>query len=267
MFLSQRATQAEYFDDRERSPAEISDFFSALARTNRLFAFAEPFQQLLPRLLGAKSCRSLSLLDLGAGDGSLGKFLTKWAARQNWDWRFTNLDISPKALRLNQSGRNVIGSVLALPFADASFDVVIASQMTHHLSTEEEVSRHFRETWRVSRSALLMTDLHRNVFLYGMLWLLFRLQHYPKHFCDDGLLSVRRGWLVRELRPLVERAGLSDARLWLRFGTRIILQARKPVSTASDFSGEAHLAAPATTNETSERCQPADEFYSVRSDK
>ena len=180
MFLSQRATQAEYFDDRDRPTAEITDFFSALARTNRLFAFAEPFQQLLPRLLGQEKCRSLSLLDLGAGDGSLGKVLSQWAARQNWDWNFTNLDISPASLRLSQSGHNVVGSVLALPFADASFDVVIASQMTHHLSTNEEVTQHFREAWRVTRSGLLLTDLHRNVFLYGMLWLLFNWKAFSK---------------------------------------------------------------------------------------
>jgi len=233
MFLSQRVTQAEFFDERDRRAAEIAQFYSALEHVNRLFAFTEPFQQLLPRLLGTEKCRLLSLLDLGAGDGSLGKVLARWAARRNRDWRFTNLDISPAALRLNQTGRNVVGSVLALPFADASFDVVMASQMTHHLSTDREVTQHFREVWRVSRSALLITDLHRNIFLYGLLWLLFIVKRYPKPFCGDGLLSVERSWRVPELLPLVERAELQNARLWLRFGTRIIFQARKPIKAHS----------------------------------
>src|SRR6266850_5049419 len=162
MFLSQRATQAEYFDAANRSFTEVADGYRQLARANRIFLFSHPFEFVLPRLLGKERCRSLSLLDMGAGDGSLGIKLARWAARQGWDWRFTNLDLNPHALRLNSHTRNIAGSVLALPFREGSFDAVIASQMTHHLFSNAELIQHFREAWRVTRDALVLSDLHRN---------------------------------------------------------------------------------------------------------
>jgi 2-polyprenyl-3-methyl-5-hydroxy-6-metoxy-1,4-benzoquinol methylase len=228
MFLSHRATQAEYLDLPGRTQVEIGKSYEALASVNRFFVFAEPFQRPLPKWLGPGNCRSLSLLDLGAGDGSLGALLTRWAAeKQGWDWRFTNLDVSVPALRLNQSGANVAGSALALPFRDGSFDVVIASQMTHHLTRDDEVIQHLCEAWRVARRAIFFSDLHRGPVLYGMLWLLLQLRRFPKSFNGDALLSVRRGFRTGELRQLAGRAGIPAAKVWLYYGSRVIVQAKK----------------------------------------
>jgi 2-polyprenyl-3-methyl-5-hydroxy-6-metoxy-1,4-benzoquinol methylase len=228
MFFNRRAMQAEYFDLPGRSESEIAGFYGALARINRLFNYAEPFQRLLPKYLGRENCRSLSFLDLGAGDGSLGVLLGEWAAnKRRWNWRFTNLDVNLAALRLGKGGCNVAGSVVALPFGDASFDLVIASQMTHHLATKEEIQLHLTEAWRVARRAIFFSDLHRGPLLYSLLWLMFQLRRYPKHFQYDGLLSVRRGFRVHELRALARDAGIVRARAWLYYGTRVILQARK----------------------------------------
>ena len=229
MFLSRRATQAEYFDAPDRADAEIGEFYESLASINRLFHFAEPFQRRLPKLVGPHACQSLSILDLGAGDGFLGTMLSEWATKKRgWKWEFTNLDANPAALRRARSGTNVVGSVLALPFSDSSFDVVIASQMTHHLVSDADIIRHFREAWRVARRGILFTDLHRNCFLYAALNLFFRLRRYPKHFRDDALISVRRGFRIGELRKLAAQAGIAGGRAWLYFGARTILEARKP---------------------------------------
>ncbi len=228
MFFTRRATQAEYSDLPGRPQAEIVEFYAALARINRVFVFADPFERLLPKLLGRENCRSLSFQEHGAGDRSRGLLRAEWAARERgWTWRFTNIDVNLSALRLGKGANNVAGSVLALPFCDGSFDIVIASQMTHHLATDQEIQRHFREAWRVARRAIVFSDLHRGPFLYGVLWLMFHLRRYPEHFRYDGLLSVRRGFRVDELRVLAREAGISRARVWLHYGTRVILQARK----------------------------------------
>src|SRR6266404_3845118 len=147
MFLSHRSKQAEYFDS-ERPVAELVGFFQSLRHLNNLFAFGEPFQRLVPELLGHSNCVSLSMLDLGAGDGSLGKVLIDWAAQRGWSWRVTNLDSSFRALNLNREGRNVAGSATALPFGTGTFDLVVASQMTHHLM-DSEAKQLLREAWRV----------------------------------------------------------------------------------------------------------------------
>ena len=226
MFLSQRATQAEYCDQLDLPLDEVADNYRHLARFNRLMLVADPFQRLLVRWLGRNNVARLSILDLGAGDGYLGGRIEAWARHFGWDWRVTNLDVSVTALQLGARRCSVAGSVCALPFADRSFDVVIASQMTHHL-TDDETVQHFVEAWRVTRDAIFLTDVHRNAGAFCGISLLLRWLRVSPRFLADGLLSVRRGWRVGEWRELARRAGLPKPRVWLYYGSRVILQARK----------------------------------------
>lgn len=218
--------QAEYFDLPDRAEAETVEAFQDLDRINRFFKFALPFQEQLPRWLGNEQCRCLEILDVGAGTGLLGRTLTAWASERGWAWRFTNLDANPLGLRLGEVERAVVGSALSLPFADGTFDVVIASQMTHHLR-DDEVVAHLREAWRVSRDAVMISDLHRNVGLYALLWLSTRMLGISQSVKADALISVKRGFHLVELRELAGRADLAEAKVWLYCGTRIVLQARK----------------------------------------
>ncbi len=186
MFLRQRSTQTEYFDLPDRAEAEIAAEFRELNRVNTLFRFSHPFESVIPRWLGRDNCENLKILDVGAGTGLLGKTLTAWAQKQGWKWQFTNLDSNPVALKLGDQPDNVIGSALELPFADNSFDLVVASQMTHHL-TDEQVVTHWREAWRVSRDAIFISDLHRNVLLYALVWMTLHLMRAVRNTrFDDG---------------------------------------------------------------------------------
>lgn len=227
MFLRERSTQAESFDSQTRPVAEIAAGYRQLARANRAFFFSHPFVLTLPRLLGAEQCRSLTLLDVGAGDGMLGHRLEAWSAKRGWRWEVTNLDANPHALRLNPGGRNVTGSALALPFPDAHFDVVVASQMTHHL-TDAEVVTHFREAWRVARRAVVVSDLHRNAFLCALVWLGSWPLGFSRVMRKDSVISVQRGFRLGEWRRQAEQAGILGAQVWLYAATRIMLAAKKP---------------------------------------
>jgi len=232
MFLSQRALQAEYCDQPDLPLAEVAANYRQLARFNRLVLVADPFTRLLVRWLGRKRVARLTLLDLGAGDCSLADHLENWGRRHGWEWRVTSLDLNWRALGLRSRPRRVAGSVCALPFPDASFDVVIASQMAHHL-TDAQTVQHFREAWRVTRDALFLADTHRNAGALCMVWALLRTLRVTPHFLSDGLLSVRRGWRLSEWRALAAQAGIPSARVSLYYGSRVFLQARKPSPAAN----------------------------------
>ncbi len=228
MFFHVRSAQAEYFDKPGLSETERSAGFHDLDRLNRLFCFSHPFASRLPTWLGNERCKKLEILDIGAGSGLLGEKLTAWAHRRGWDWRFTNLDTNPVNSKSVGSAKTVTGSALELPFDDGSFDLVVASQMTHHL-TNDQVIRHWREAWRATRDAMFICDLHRNAGLYTMLWLTMHLLRTNHHLREDGLISVKRGFRLPEWRELAARAKIPDANVWLYYGTRIVLQARKTV--------------------------------------
>lgn len=225
MFLRQRSTQPEHFDSPDCTEAEIAAEFRALNRVNRLFRFSHPFESALPRWLGP-ACERLEILDVGAGTGLLGQTLTDWARRRGWHWHFTHLDTNPLALKIGRQPDSVVGSALQLPFATGRFDLVVASQMTHHL-TDEQVVTHWREAWRVTRDAIFICDLHRNAGLYALVWLTLQLLRAKATVREDGLISVRRGFRLHEWRDLATRADIPGANVWRYHGTRIVLQARK----------------------------------------
>lgn len=81
----------------------------------------------------------------------------------------------------------------------------MASQMTHHL-TDDGVVAHLREGWRVARRRLIVSDLHRNAFLYGLIRVVMPCMGLAPHLIADGLLSVRRGFRVGEWMEMARAA-------------------------------------------------------------
>ena len=228
MLLEQRATEPENLDLPGRTLEIVRDDYEQLARVNRIFRFAEPFQRLIPATLGGTQCESMSVLDLGAGDCSMGQTLEQWARQKKWQWDVTHLDISPLALSLHDSPRRVVGSALALPFRDNSFDVVIAAQMTHHLDVPDGVVSHFREAYRVAKKMVIIYDLHRTLPLYFLVLGTLICLQVPKDFRDDGLLSVKKGWRAPEWLEMARQAGIAEPNVRVDRVARVVLQAVKP---------------------------------------
>jgi ubiquinone/menaquinone biosynthesis C-methylase UbiE len=230
--LRKRATEPEHFDNPARTPDEIASGYRQLERVNRLFFLHDPYTRIMNKWLGPKNCTRLTFLDVGAGDGWLGNAMEKWARKRGWDWQVTHLDTNPVALALSRSARTVVGSALALPFPANTFDVVIASQMTHHLDNDEDVIQHFREAHRVARRGVFITDMQRSSFLYAMLLLVLPVLRLSPEMRRDGLLSVRRSFRRAELQGLVERAGLTNAKARSYYGVRLIVATKKTPATA-----------------------------------
>lgn len=230
MFLRHRSRQAECFDELSRPLTDIARDYAELDRVNRVFRHADPFVRILSRAPRPERWRRAEILEIGAGSGGLAQELAAWAEQRGWSWAFTCLDLNPAALQLNPLPRKVRGEATALPFADGSFDLVIASQMTHHLE-DEAVVRHFREAWRVTRQGLLISDLHRHPLLLALVSLAAPCLGLSARMRADGRLSVRRGFRVDEWRAAARTAGIPRAEVSVQFGCRIVLWADRGSAT------------------------------------
>jgi len=89
-----------------------------------------------------------SILDIGCGDGRLTNRLAQTGRR------VVGLDLSRSALRHVQ-GRRVAGSVVRLPFADDSFDLVLTTEMVEHLP-DEALAVAATELQRVARRWIVL---------------------------------------------------------------------------------------------------------------
>lgn len=158
--------------------------------------------------LALKRHPTTSLLDCACGGGDL----TALQHRALSPARSLALDLHPTTLelaRLHVQGADIEfhqGDMRALPFPDASIDVVTCHLALHHFPDDEAVQV-LRELGRVARRLVVVTDLTRGRLGYLAVWLLVHSWLRDPITRHDALLSVRRAWNHDEFRELARKAG------------------------------------------------------------
>ncbi len=148
-----------------------------------------------------------SVLDVGCGNGFLSFALEK---------QFGNvegLDNSSEMLSINPCKKKHLGSSTALPFANKSFDIAVASHMLHHL-VESDCLKTLSEMQRVARVAIVSFEPNRNnplMFLFSMIKkeermaLRFSSAYMTKLFSGLDLTSYStfvKSWIVPNKAPV-----------------------------------------------------------------
>jgi SAM-dependent methyltransferase len=114
----------------------------------------------------------------------------------------------------------VVADAGAAPFRNKSVDLVLVSQVLHHLAPASAV-RLLQDCDRLARLGVIVADLRR-AWLAGPLFRLGgRLLRFDPVTLLDGVTSIRRGYEVDELRALLGRAGI-PGRVARRPGYRLV---------------------------------------------
>lgn len=156
--------------------------------------------------------RRLTLLDVGAGSGDIVHHLRRRAARRGVIIAPLAIERHPVAARLcRRAGlAAVVSDGARLPLPDRSVDLVVVSQVLHHL-TRDAAATLLRELDRVARLGVVVADLRRHIVAALGIW----LASYPLRLHPvtrrDGVTSVRRGFTPAELGQLLRLAGVSGA--------------------------------------------------------
>ncbi|HEY3541368.1 MAG TPA: class I SAM-dependent methyltransferase [Gaiellaceae bacterium] len=182
-----------------------------------------------------------AFLDAGCGDG---RYLAALAAEL--PARRAGVDLSERILetarqRVDADFRQ--GSLEALPFADAEFDVVLCSQVIEHVLDAEAALRELARVLRPGGTLVISTDNERNYVT--------RLLNAPRsavvralrlHGARGRIESPATPYTRARFRELLERGGLTVERLeTFRFHLMWPLDAR-PLTRALN-AVDAHLPA------------------------
>jgi hypothetical protein len=213
----------ELLDDPSADPVVVARSLGNISRANRWFGGRSAALWGIERLLGAVPAeRVVTLLDLGTGAGDLPTAAVAWAARRGRVVRALALERSPVAARL-AAGRGIptlIGCVGSLPVRANAVDIVLISQVAHHLSAEA-VAELFRAASALARIGVVVADLRRSEVAVAA----FRIGSAALGFDPvtraDGITSVRRGYETHELAALAARAGYA-ADVCRRPGFRLV---------------------------------------------
>jgi Methyltransferase domain len=213
----------ELLDDPAADPAAVTESLRNISRANRWFGGSWAVRYGLQQALhGIPLGTSLSLIDLGTGLGDLPRVAVGWARRRGIRLIPVGLERSRVAAAL--ASRTGLPTALACagapPLRDKSVDVVLVSQLAHHL-TSASVMHLFRTCDRLARRAVIIADLRRHSLAAPAFWCGARLLRFDPVTLVDGMTSIRRGFRPDELRDLLRRAGV-DARVRSRPGFRLV---------------------------------------------
>jgi SAM-dependent methyltransferase len=201
-----RRRGVEILDNRNVDPAIMTRSMADVERANRLFGGADAMLNEIRETI-AELPKCASLLDVGTGTADIPAGARKLAAENGVKLTTVGFDISKVLLEKNRKRNDsvVVGDALSLPFRDSSIDVVTCSQVLHHFP-DGDAKKLITEMNRVARTRVVISDLRRSVIAAGGLWLASFLLGFHPVSRHDGVVSIMRGFVARELADLVVSA-------------------------------------------------------------
>jgi len=217
----------ELLDDAVHDPQELEQSLEQVAAVNRWLGGARALMRHLGPFLD--DARVTRILDIGTGSADLPRQVVHWARRHGRRVELTATDLHPQMRAIAAARCAGIPEItveaadaLALPFADAAFDVVTLSLTLHHFDGNDQVNA-LREAARVARRAVIINELRRTRINYlGARMLaatLWRSNRLTRH---DGPLSVLRAFTPAELLALARGAGM-EAHVHTHYFQRVVL--------------------------------------------
>ena len=214
----------ELLDHPDADPAAVASSLRHIAVANRWFGGWWAVRRGLERVtrrLGEPAAR-LTVLDVGCGAGDLAAKAVVWGARRGLQIVPVGLERHRAAAGLARRQRilTLLGCAGGLPIRDKGVDIVLASQLIHHLAPEAIVA-FCQAADRLARLGVVIADLRRSPWAMAGFWMGSRALGFDVATRADGLTSVRRGFRPDELRQLLARAGV-PARVERSPGFRLV---------------------------------------------
>lgn len=223
-----RSQALERLDTGDYSPEEYARWQHEMRLVHSFWGEGRALKNSLIRHVRDSGSHYVSVLDVGAGTGSVLKLIKKALADR--DIHAIAAETSDEALRIVRREQKKTGilpvkcSGLQLPFPDHSIDYVLCTLVLHHLSDDEAVEW-LGEMCRVARRRFFAVDLNRHPLgYYG--WRLISPLLFQRFTRDDGALSIFRSFTAEELLKIAKRAGVSEVKVEHSRANRLVLSGR-----------------------------------------
>jgi SAM-dependent methyltransferase len=227
LLVPPRRPSREILDESDLKPEEMARSLADLELVNEVFGSARLLGRRLKRHGKLAGGSRSTVLDVGAGSGTVSTSLAAHLERAGVEARVIATDLQWRHLavgRTRNGGRKLpaaAADVFNLPFPARSVDWVVSTLFVHHFSPEENV-RLLQELARVARRGLLLLDLRRHRLPLFVISLAGRMAFQSRVSVEDGAASVRQAYTREEAQAFVARA-LPGARVRSVFPFRLLI--------------------------------------------
>src|SRR5438128_1002072 len=205
----------ELLDDPRADPALVRAELRDIQRLNAMFGGTRAVVNACERIFDRVGRRDAgcgmrwTLLDVGTGAGDIPLAVRRIARRYGIELDLLGIERIPAAAGLARAAgvTTILADGDALPLAPRSVDVVLASQVLHHLARETCV-RWIAALDRIARHAVVLADLRRSRFAMAGMWAVSFPLALRAQTRRDAVVSLRRGYTRAEFAAMVRDAGV-----------------------------------------------------------
>lgn len=212
--FDQRCYDKEIMDDLEVGGEILKQTLRELRTINRFLGGNYVTTSGLEILLDRDKNRKYTIADIGCGGGDMLRVMADWASKNGYDCQFVGIDANDHTVAMAKESLKNYSNVSFLTqnvfdreFENTKVDVFTCTLFTHHF-TDEELIVLMRVFKKSASLGIIVNDLHRHPLAYYSIKLLTRLFSKSPMVQNDGPLSVLRGFSRKDIRRVLQKAGM-----------------------------------------------------------
>lgn len=205
MHFRERCQQEEAMDDPGLGAAQLDAVFRDLNRTNLLLGGQRITLNALKDLISHHPQDTYQITDMGCGDGDLLRRIVRFCRKNRIRVSCLGIDNSEAAVELAIAGSAGFPEIkyrkasMLDPGLDNPCDILLCTLTLHHFNNGD-IAGILNRFSRLASLGIIINDLQRNkvaFYLFHVFSLIFIKTKIAK---QDGLISIRRGFLRAELQ-------------------------------------------------------------------
>jgi 2-polyprenyl-3-methyl-5-hydroxy-6-metoxy-1,4-benzoquinol methylase len=221
-----RSQADELMDDFNLEGKELQEALDKIATINRLLGGNTLTLQGVQKLLHNQTNQTLTILDVGCGNGDMLRFLAKYAKQNNITLNLIGIDANAFTINyaqvLSENYPNIsyrCQDIFSEVFNQVTCDILLCTLTLHHFNNNQ-IETLLRQFTKQSRVGVVINDLHRSKLAYRLFQLIGFLFQLNPMSRQDGLISILRGFKKKELEAFAKNTNATKQTIHWKWAFR-----------------------------------------------
>ncbi|MCV9934408.1 methyltransferase domain-containing protein [Flavobacterium sp. LS1R47] len=210
-----RTDDPEIMDDFNLKGEVLQKALDKIAKINQLLGGNNLTLQGVEKLLnGVTKDQTITIIDVGCGNGDMLRKLADYALKHDWDFKLIGIDANAftinYARKLSVHYPNInyrCEDIFDKSFSKIEYDIALCTLTLHHFKNNEiiNLTTIFNTN---ARRGVVINDLHRSIISYRLFQAMCFVTRLNGMSKKDGLTSILRGFTKSELLDFSKQLNL-----------------------------------------------------------